>query len=278
MQADVLNRLAEVTGHPYALNQGDIEGALKYYRQALGIFQSLLNKREDKIAAEVDITNTQRKVAEIIAYQGDIAGGLKMMAEKRLHMEKVFADTPLEYRLPMLILYTVEAHGNFHAGDLNKAEILIEKAWKIAYANTQANPKYHLILAFLHEETGHLALLNKRYDNAKQEYLAVISKYQGNDLWQHKRRIARAHNGLACIALQRGDSTTALHHFQQILLAFKELNTKYPNVKSIQEKIVLLRSLHEKLNNNQLTVTTLSESLHCNNPLEFMIPPAKTIN
>ena len=276
MQADVLNRLAEVTGHPYALNQGNTSVALDYYQQALYIYQTLLEKRDDKIAAEVDIANTQRKVAEIMAYQGDITGGLKMMEEKRRHMETVFADTPLEYRLPMVILYTVEAHGNFHAGNLGKAKVLIEKAWKIAHANTHPSSKYFLILAFLHEETGHLALLNKHYDDAKQEYLAVINKYQHNDLWQHKRRLARVHNGLACIALQAGDLTTAQHHLQQIQQAFKALNIKYPNVKAIQEKLDFFRPLGLLLKrNNQTAAATLSQAIHCDHPLEFMIPPAK---
>lgn len=279
MQADILNRLAEVTGHPYALNQGNSAEALNYYQQALNIYQTLRLQREDHIAAEVDIANTQRKVAEIMAYQGDITGGLKLMEEKRLHMEKVFANTPLEYRLPMVILYTVEAHGNFHAKNLTKAQTLIDKAWEIARANTHPDTKYYLILAFLHEETGHLALLKHDYTHAKQEYLNVINKYQHNDLWQHKRRLARVHNGLACIALQAGDIATAKQHTQQIQQAYQALNSKYPNAKAIQNKLQSLYAIDAIIKqNDKNTPTALSKAIHCDQPLAFMIPPAdKTV-
>lgn len=276
IEADTLSRLAEVTGHPYALNQGNIKEALAQYQKSLKIYQSLRDKYISPIELEVDIANTQRRIAEIKAYQGDMKAGLDMMASIRSHMESVFADVPLGERLPLIIHYTVEAHGYFHTQDLKKAKILIEKAWKIALAN-QEPEKYYLILAFLHEETGHLALLMHHYKNAKQEYLTVIEKYRDSDLWQHRRRLARSYNGLACIALKNGNTDLALQDFQKIKQAFENLNIKYPNVKSIQDKLDTLKRTSKKLAaEQQPTEKTLSKVLNCDNPLQFMIPPKKT--
>jgi tetratricopeptide (TPR) repeat protein len=276
MQASTLNRLAEVTGHPYALNQGDIEGALSYYRQALHIYQSLLEQREDKLRAEIDIANMQRKIAEIKAYQGDVLTGLQVMAGIRVHLDEVFKDVPLAQRLPLLIFYIVEAHGYFHVDYLESAEILLQRAWRIAYANQIPNPKYDLVFAFLHEETGHLALLKQQYETAKQEYLEVLNKYQGNNLWQHKRRIARVHNGLACLALRDNNTVIAQQHLEDRWKAFKKLNQKYPNVKTLQDKANELSQAYAILENEpQPSYDTLNKALRCNNPLSFMIPPVK---
>jgi serine/threonine protein kinase len=274
MHARTLSRLGEVTGHPYALNQGDVKGALKYYREALHIYKSLLNKREDPIIAEIDVANMQRKLAEIKAYEGYLSTALQTMAGIRLHLDEVFQDIPLEQQLPRMIFYIVEAHGYFHTDYLNSAEVLLNKAWEIVNLNKELDPKYNLELAFLHEETGHLAFLKGQYETAKTLYGDVLNKYQNNNLWQHKRRIARVHNGLGCIALLDENTVVAQIHFEARWKAYKKLSKKYPKVGYLRDKAAALKEINKQLANEaQPSQETLNAALSCKNPLSFMIPP-----
>lgn len=276
MHARTLSRLGEVTGHPYALNQGDVKGALKYYREALHIYQNLLDKRTNPIMAEVDIANMQRKLAEIKAYQGYLSTSLQTMAAIRLHLDEVFLDVPLEQQMPRLIFYIVEAHGYFHTNYLEEAEILLGKAWKIVKQNKVPDPKYNLELAFLHEETGHLAFLKGDYDEANRRYSDVLNKYENNNLWQHKRRIARVHNGLGCISLRDENTVMAQIHLEAGWKAYRKLSKKYPTVEYLRDKATALKEINTQLSNEaQPSQATLYTALKCDKPLSFMIPPIK---
>ncbi len=279
IQADILTRLADVTGYPYTLNQGNTEGALKLYKKALQIYESIIDSSTDLIEAEVKAADTLRRVAELIAYQGDILTGLQMLQKKRRHLIDVYnnANIPIKKRFPLIILYVVEAHGYFHLNQLDKAEASLKKAKQIA---STSQPPYdtdsNLILAFMHEETGHLAFLKKQYKRAEQEYVAVIKKYQHNDLWQHQTRLARTHNGLACIALVDNETLLAQQHFQALWQAYIDLKKKYPNAKTIESRIKLYQNLHNKLKNKEkISIKELNKALHCDTPLDFMLPPVK---
>ena len=276
MHARTLSRLGEVTGHPYALNQGDVKGALQYYREALHIYESLLEQRENYISAAIDVADMQRKLAEIKAYQGYLSTALQTMAAIRLRLDEVFTGIPLQGQMPRLIFYIVEAHGYFHTDYLNSAEVLLEKAWDIVKVNKEPDPKYNLVLAFLHEETGHLAFLKGQYETAKNRYIDVVNKYQNNDLWQHKRRIARVHNGLGCIALLDENTIVAQIHLEARWKAYRKLSRKYPTVKYLRDKADLLKKINKQLANEaQPSQETLNAALNCDNPLSFMIPPIK---
>jgi serine/threonine protein kinase len=277
MQANILTRLAEVTGHPYALNKGDIKNALRYYEQAVKRYQQILPERTDALMAHVDIANTQRKIAEIKAYQGDIEGGLGAMQTIREEMERLFADVPVAHQLPLIIMYTVEAHGYFHQNDLAKAQMLIDKAWVIANSRHKASIDTHqldihqqLVFAFLQEETGHLALLKGNLVKAKQAYSAVINDYHQSNRWQHKLRLIRSHNGLACIALHEQQVNKAQQSFSEILETYAYLGEQYPNAEIIQQK---LANFFPIISDEQPTAKQLWQYLQCDNPQQFMIPP-----
>jgi serine/threonine protein kinase len=280
IQANILTRLAEVTGHPYALNKGDIENALRYYEQAVTLYQQLLPERADTLMAHVDIANTQRKIAEIKAYQGDIEGGLGAMQTIRKNMEGLFETVPVAQQLPLIIMYLVEAHGYFHQDDLGKAQQLIDKAWLIAKGNEvtatdqsdslQPNTHQQLVYAFLQEETGHLALLKGNESSARQAYSAVINDYQQSNRWQHKLRLIRSHNGLACIALGEQQLAVAQQSFLAILKTYEYLGEQYPNAEIIQQK---LANFFPIISDEQPTAEQLWQYLKCDTPLQFMIPP-----
>ena len=127
-----------------------------------------MGKRPDRISAEIDIANMQRKLSEIKAYQGYLTTALQTMVAIRLHLDEVFIDIPLKEQLPRLIFYLVEAHGYFHTDYIEGAEMLLAKAWKIVELNKEPDPKYNLELAFLHEEMGHFALLKGQYGEANR--------------------------------------------------------------------------------------------------------------
>jgi len=276
MHARTLSRLGEVTGHPYALNQGDIKGALKYYRDALHIYQNLLDKRKDRIFAEIDIANMQRKLAEIKAYQGYLSTSLQTMVAIRLHLDEVFRDIPLKQQMPRLIFYIVEAHGYFHTNYLEEAEVLLGKAWEIVKLHKIPDPKYNLELAFLHEEMGHLDFLKGNYEEANYLYSKVLNKYENNNLWQHKRRIARVHNGLGCIALRNENTVMAQIHLEASWKSYRKLSKKYPTVKYLQNKARLLKEINQQLSKEaEPSPAMLKTALNCEKPLSFMIPPIK---
>lgn len=277
IQANTLTRLAEVTGHPYALNKGDIKNALRYYEQAVKLYQQILPERTDALMARVDIANTQRKIAEIKAYQGDIEGGLGAMQTIREDMERLFANVPVAQQLPLIIMYTVEAHGYFHQNDLAKAQMLIDKAWLIANGSYGLSEKVQqlsihqqLVLAFLQEETGHLALLKGNLAKAKQAYSAVINDYHQSNRWQHKLRLIRSHNGLACIALHEQQVSKAQQSFSEILETYSYLGKQYPNAEIIQQK---LANFFPIISDEQPTAKQLWQYLQCDTPQQFMIPP-----
>ncbi len=302
MHAGTLSRLAEVTGHPYALNQGDVEGALSYYRQALAIYRSVLDKREDTINAEIDIAHIQRKIAEITAYEGNLREGLKGMIDIRLRLDQVFKNIPLEKQLPRVMFYIVEAHGYFHMSDLNYSDGLLQKAWAIVQAHEESNrianaaakrkakeagegadfqekeidPIYNLPIAFLHEETGHLAFLKGQYDTAEHQYFTVLNKYGGDDLWKNKRRVARVHNGLACLAMRDNNTIAAKMYLEQRINAYKKLSEKYPTVKYLKDKATISKEIKQIIKSEQPDPEMLNRVLSCDNPLKFMIPPLTT--
>lgn len=271
IRANTLNRLAEVTGHPYALNQGNIEQALVYYKQSLAIYEEIADKRDDRLEAHADIANTHRKIAEILAYQGNVEEGLQIMQTIRKRAESVFLEEPIQKRIPLIIVYTVEAHGYFHTGDYERAQALIDKAWQIANAKQPKKSIYHqLVVAFLQEETGHLALLKQEWEKAKQAYRSVVDNYQTSNLWQHRLRLVRSHNGLACLYLREGREDLALQEFQAIVEDYKILDVRYPNAEMIQNQLIMMGELItvEKPPRQQLEAY-----LNCQTPLAFMLPP-----
>jgi len=287
VHASTLNRLAEVTGHPYALNQGKTRDALLYYKRALNIYESVLEKRQDHLAAYGDIAYTKRKIAEITAYQGDLDAGLVMVQDVREQMDYLFRDQPARKKLSLLILYLVEAHGRYHRHELYKAQRLLDKAWQIAHESqkqlaTQNKDKpsklkksQQLVFAFLQEETGHLALLKKDYDRAEQAYQAVIKSYTGSDLWQNQLRLIRSHQGYACILLKQQKLADAQYHFKQIMQHYRQLDEKYPEAIMIKRQLNQLNQLTRQGKFMTPSNEQLMDYLQCNNPLSFMIPPLK---
>lgn len=269
--ANTLNRLAEVTGHPYALNQGNIDQALEYYKQSLSIYEAIVNKRDDYYEAHEDIANTHRKIAEILAYKGDVQGGLEIMKAIREQAESIFLSAPIDKQIPLIIVYTVEAHGYFHLGNYDRAQALIDKAWKIANEKQPKETIYHqLVVAFLQEETGHLALLKQEWGAAKKAYQSVVDNYRGSDLWQHRLRLVRSHNGLACLHLRDNREDLALQEFQSILDGYSVLNKRYPNAEMIQNQLF---KLGELMTVEQPQRQQLESYLNCQTPLAFMLPP-----
>ena len=107
-------------------------------------------------------------------------------------------------------------------------------------------------------------------------YGEVLNKYENNDLWQHKRRIARVHNGLGCIALRDENTVVAQIHLEASWKAYRKLSKKYPTVKYLQEKASALKEINKQLANEaQPSQETLKTALKCNQPLSFMIPPIR---
>ncbi|MGV6809953.1 MAG: serine/threonine protein kinase [bacterium] len=294
IHASTLNRLAEVTGHPYALNQGKTRDALMYYQQALTIYENVLEKRSDRLAAYQDIATTRRKIAEITAYQGDLDTGVVMVQDTREQLEYQLRDQPVTKKLPLLILYIVEAHGRYHRHELYKAQRLLNKAWQIAHdsqkllstqtqtqnkkATAKAKQSQQLVYAFLQEETGHLAFLQKDYDRAELAYKEVIASYTGSDLWQNQLRLIRSHQGLSCILLRKDQLSDVYYHFEQIMLHYRQLEVKYPEAAMIHGQLSVLDELTQNGKRMRPSSQQLMDYLQCDNPLSFMIPPLKNSN
>ena len=280
LEADMLNHLAEVTGHPYSLNENAKEEALLLYNQALDIYQTIDAERSDPVHSAENIADTQRRIAEIIAYQGNIKKGMEILSNARKSIEEVYtnAETPMQKRFPIVILYTVEAHGYLHMDNLPQAEELLSKAWKIIESTPPPSYiKYRLYIALLYEESGHLSLLKKDFKTAKEIYLKLIEKYKHKNLWQHKTRLARVHNGLACIALHENRTKEAQQHLQKLWKIYSNLRKKYPQAKNLETRIKLYQQTYNRFGNAQkINTNDFFTAMYCDNPTAFMLAPSKS--
>ncbi len=209
--ADGYVRLGNVQGNPYFQNLGDIPGALKSYRKALTIRESLWRTHPNRARAIRDVAESYKMTGGMLANTGKAPEGLRLMTQARQLMEKLADSNPTFARVKLFGFYTAESHWLTALGQDEAAHSNLRKAQAIVEAASRKHPTMYRVfeeLSQLMAKTGdpQAALA---WQQRAHEYL--------DDHPQRRPKNARAHRRLAKRLAAVGKMTSAIASAQMAL-------------------------------------------------------------
>ncbi len=267
--------MGEVSGHPYAISESNLEDSKLYYGKATKLYKSLIDEREDTVKAVEDFTRARRHLAVIKAYDGQMEEGLVIIREIQKTLETIYWEhgVPDVEQFHLGLYAMTEAFGEMHQQHYEKADKLLDHAVIYLFSDIENREKYPAHLAFYYELRGHLALLQKKPSMAKKQYQKVIVNYasQPTKNWRIRRSIARAQQGMGCLSLRENNLKVGIQHFHQARNIYLKLSEKQSYVNSVTKR----KNEFEPLDNRKITksIHTLKQSMNCDNPLKFILPP-----
>ncbi len=109
--ADAYKRIGDVQGGPFAANLGDTAGALKSYKNAMSIRESLLNSKGGNADDRIGLAQASRLAAAALSVSGETAGALEHTRRAVQTLEEALPSNAsnLKLKRELMLDYGAEA-------------------------------------------------------------------------------------------------------------------------------------------------------------------------
>lgn len=287
--ADILIRMANVSGHPYYLNLGKRAETRRYYETALTIYKELENLESSKLneaiqqSATVNQHYIEHRLAELEIYekgrddsQAIIKAWKKMLLVQESLANRKFVNLPSKQRLLVINMLLAGAYESLRVKAYAKTWYLLIKAKKMLADNKVdvLNPfNEHLYLqAFYYEITGHYYYLQGNVNAAMSSYSKIKRSMEDDQLSaRYQYLLIRVDSAFACLGYLQKNSTMRQQHFKYFYFAranLEALANEYTDVPFLQYQ-------SKKMNQQQDVRTTKGQQAFCATPREFLLPSMK---
>ncbi len=286
LYADILVRMANISGHPYYMNLGNISASKDYYKKALGLYQKLAELKETRTEssipqlAQINQHFIQHRLAELSIYSGHsaIEGWKEMRSIREALNIKKYVNLPSKQRRLVLNMLLSEAYESLRLKAYDETWALLQKAKKILSEEDRSirdiSEEDHYLQAFYYEIQGHLYFLEGNIHEALVSY-AKISRPNLDDEMvsgRYKYLIIRVDSAFACMGFQQKSPSMRLQHFKYFEYArinLEKLSSQYHDVPMLQWQ-------SKQMNNNLELKGEEGKKSFCTKPIEYLLPPIKT--
>ena len=281
--ADILVRLANVSGHPYYLNLGNIAEAREYYKEALNLYKELEALDETRLensiqqSAKINQMFIAHRLAELKVYSQPKAAtkAWREMKQVRHHLaSENFTSLPRKQRLLVANMMLAGAYESLRLKAYVESWDLLRQAMNLISDGDTTVKKLlkeeRFLLAFAYEIKGHLYFLEGNVNAALSAYSKIYRPSSADEVLSGRYRylLTRVDTAFACLGFQQRNAAMKPQHFKYFEYARVNLETlagEYLDVPVLQKQL-------ERMNTTKNVRTTRGRNAFCSDPLAFLFP------
>jgi tetratricopeptide (TPR) repeat protein len=236
--AAAYDRVGDVLGYPYAANLGDHPGALRSYRKALAIRESLLSVSASDSELQRGIVGSYLRLAQVLESDGNFSDALAALAKALPIAEQLAAANKTD---PLLAdhlagVYYFTASTQVKTGDVNAALGNYRHAAEVRGGALQDHPENVSLLSHLAADDAGIAKcleLNHNLPNAIAMQLKAVSLLKDVSKANPTNTtlaefLGESLNRLATYRELQGDGAAALETYRQAHSIFADLRAADP--------------------------------------------------
>jgi len=283
LYAEILIRMANISGHPYYLNLGNIADARSYYETALSLYEKLEGIEETQLessiqkSAKINQIFIRHRLAELSIYNdaSSATKGWKAMRSIREELNNEnFISLSRKQQILILNMLLAGAYESLRVKAYEESWDLLAKARKIMFeedvnpTNRSAESQY--LHAFYYEIKGHLYFLEGNVNAALSEYSKIVRPNSDDDLGagRYQYLLIRVDSASACMGFQQKSPLMKAQHFKY----FDYARIKLESLANEYHDVPALMYQSQRMNISHDVRTATGKDKFCADPIKFLLP------